>query len=94
MSTLLISSCPDKRSTGTQCGAQFCFVCLTTYATINRQGHDAACIYSKPGRVDPHAMQPQNVGGGVLGVEGLGAAMGAPMDIVREVFARALAPRP
>lgn len=57
----------------TQCGSTFCFLCLRLYNDINRDGHGPQCVYSRPGRIDPHAGAGPAVVAGVL--VGAGALM-------------------
>lgn len=43
------------RSPGTACRKAFCWLCLTLYDVINKQGHAKSCMYARNDRFDPHA---------------------------------------
>lgn len=63
-----------------KCGEHFCFLCLRTYSVINQTGHEPTCLYSQPGRFDPHTMQGGMIAGGVV--------LGAGALIAGAVFMR------
>ena len=48
----------------TQCKTQFCYLCLRTYDAIRQDGHGPACVYARPGALDPHLVAHQAILGG------------------------------